>query len=407
MDEIEKITDKIKELTRIARDITYLMAGPTAWTVLKFIGKMVKEPKYWLAAVGIGALIVNTETLKINMEDSYLRWRPELFAQIDSIYVIAGGKDRQNIDSLMWVGNFKYKNTGGSPAIRVLSKSELSKYKPPYLYKQPIDTSVHFTVFPGEVIEEKINRCFKSIKGGFPQYFHKVFTYKDRKGKRYYVEYVFYIILTPRDSIITERDGIYPGEYSDSVRFKPDNAEAHYDLGVAHGKKGETDEAIKEYREAIRLKPDLAEAHYNLALSLEKEGKTDEAMAEYREVIRLDPNDAAAHNNHGVLLGKQGKTEEEIAEYHEAIRLNPNYGLAYFNLGNTLKKQGKTDNAIAEYREAVRLMPDDAKALEYLAITLDEKGERREARVYWERALKAEKEQVGLETIKKRLAEPD
>jgi len=213
MDEIEKITEKFKEITRIARDITNLLAWPSAWYVLRFLGKLATDPKYWLAAVGIGALVVNTETLKINMEDSNLRWRPELFAQVDTIYVLAGGKDRQNIDSLNWYGFLKYKNTGGSPAFKILSNSDLSKEKTPYLFKQPIDSSVHFTVFPGEVIAEKFYRSFKSVKGGFPQYFHKVFTYKDRKGKRYWVEYVFYIELNPRDSVFTERDGIYSGGF--------------------------------------------------------------------------------------------------------------------------------------------------------------------------------------------------
>jgi hypothetical protein len=42
-----------------------------------------------------------------------------------------------------------------------------------------------------------------------------------------------------------------------------------------------------------------------------------------------------------------------------------------------------------------------------LAISLDEEGKRKEARGYWERALKAEKGPEWIERIKKRLAEPD
>ena len=50
---------------------------------------------------------------------------------------------------------------------------------------------------------------------------------------------------------------------------------------------------------AIRLKPDNAEAHNNLGVSLNDQGKLDEAIAEYREAIRLKPEHVEAHNNLG------------------------------------------------------------------------------------------------------------
>ena len=106
-------------------------------------------------------------------------------------------------------------------------------------------------------------------------------------------------------------------------------------------RQGKLDEAIAAYREAIRLKPDDAEAHYNLGIALSGQGKLDEAIAEYREAIRLKPDYAEAHYNLGIALDGQGKLDEAIAEYREAIRLKPDYAEAHYNLGIALTSQGK------------------------------------------------------------------
>ena len=56
-------------------------------------------------------------------------------------------------------------------------------------------------------------------------------------------------------------------QFQEAIRLKPDDAEAHYNLGNALLIKGQTDEAISQYQEAIRLKPDYANAQKNLNLA--------------------------------------------------------------------------------------------------------------------------------------------
>jgi len=58
-------------------------------------------------------------------------------------------------------------------------------------------------------------------------------------------------------------------QFQEAIRLKPDDAEAHNNLGTALGMKGQTDEAISQFQEALRLKPDYAEARSNLAYALE------------------------------------------------------------------------------------------------------------------------------------------
>ena len=53
-------------------------------------------------------------------------------------------------------------------------------------------------------------------------------------------------------------------------------------LALSWAKKGQTDEAIRQFEETIRLKPDFAEAHYNLGTALGMKGQINQAISEFR-----------------------------------------------------------------------------------------------------------------------------
>jgi Flp pilus assembly protein TadD len=54
------------------------------------------------------------------------------------------------------------------------------------------------------------------------------------------------------------------------------------------------DEAIASFRQGLRFKPDDAEAHYGLASALSVQHKREDAVAEVREALRLRPDDPEA-----------------------------------------------------------------------------------------------------------------
>ena len=54
-------------------------------------------------------------------------------------------------------------------------------------------------------------------------------------------------------------------QFDTALRLKPDSAETHFNLGVAHGDRGNRAEAIRHLQEAIRLRPDFAQARDELA----------------------------------------------------------------------------------------------------------------------------------------------
>ena len=168
-------------------------------------------------------------------------------------------------------------------------------------------------------------------------------------------------------------------EYRAAIRLAPQDADLHFNLGIAIGQEGNPDGAIAEFREVLRLNPNHEWAHANLGIALGNKGDWDGEIAEEREALRLNPKNEFAHVNLGMALGNKGDWDGQVAQEREALRVNPNNALAHDLLAAALGNKGDMDGAIAEFREAVRLNPKDAEAHNRIGMALESKGDRQGA----------------------------
>jgi tetratricopeptide (TPR) repeat protein len=143
--------------------------------------------------------------------------------------------------------------------------------------------------------------------------------------------------------------------YRDAIRLKPDDARAHYNLGVALWKLGRLAEAEAKYRMAIRLLPDYPDVHLSLADVLADLGRLAEAEAEYRTAIRLRPEHDLAYYNLGTVLEARGRSDGAQAAYREALQRNPEFPDAHCNLGLLLRRSGRYAEALQELRRGHEL----------------------------------------------------
>ena len=187
--------------------------------------------------------------------------------------------------------------------------------------------------------------------------------------------------------------------YQDTVLHRPNNAWAHYDLGLSLENNGRPQEALAQYQEALRLKPDYAEAHNNLGLLLTRRfGRQADALAHYESALRLKPDYADAHNNLGLLLASQpGRQADALAHFETALRLKPDDAEVHNNLANLLARQpGRQADAIAQFETALRLKSDYAEAHYNLANLLAGlPGRQADAIAHYETALRLKPDFVG------------
>jgi tetratricopeptide (TPR) repeat protein len=108
-------------------------------------------------------------------------------------------------------------------------------------------------------------------------------------------------------------------------------------------------EAISQYEQALRLKPDDAQAHSNLGVALRRIGRNEEAIAQYNEALRLKPDDAEALYNLGNALADQGRSAEALAHYQKALDSARNEGNTAF--ANTVQTRLTAYEAISSHHE--------------------------------------------------------
>jgi spermidine synthase len=176
--------------------------------------------------------------------------------------------------------------------------------------------------------------------------------------------------------------------YYKSVQHKPDNPDAHYNLGYALTSAGRADEAIAHFKKVLRIKPNFAMAHSELAYALARLGRLEEAKKHFSESLRIDPDNAKAHSNLGGILTREGKVDEAIAEFTEALRIDPNFADGHSNLGYAMARKGRLDEAIKHYARALELKPNLADAHYNFGVALVRQGKLNEAAVHFKEALR-------------------
>jgi len=129
-------------------------------------------------------------------------------------------------------------------------------------------------------------------------------------------------------ALAARRNATYVSEVAlleDTVRARPSNTRARYNLGTALAEQGWIDQARREFEQVLALNPAYAPAHNNLGVMLLRQGHANEAAQHYAEAIRLDPTLADPYNNLGELYAGQGQAEAARALYATAVRLNPSH----------------------------------------------------------------------------------
>ena len=192
--------------------------------------------------------------------------------------------------------------------------------------------------------------------------------------------------------ILKEIDRLDEAEasYRKAITLKPDFTSALNNLGLILQELGKLEDSKLNLKKAISLKPDFSEAHSNLGITLKKMDRLEKAEASYKKAIALKPDFSEAHNHLGFLLKEMGRLEEAETSLKQAIAIKHNFHEAHNNLGITLKEMDKLEKALASFRQAIAFKYDYADAYNNLGITLTELNRLEEAELNLKQAIALE-----------------
>jgi tetratricopeptide (TPR) repeat protein len=162
--------------------------------------------------------------------------------------------------------------------------------------------------------------------------------------------------------------------FARALSVTPENALAHYHLGIAYRDQHLTAKALKEFQDTVAVDPHFALAYPEIGGILEDAGKGQEALELYEKSVKLNPRAGQLHNLLATRLWALGKQDEAFAQYEAALRSDPDYADAHFNFGVALASRGQFGDAVTQFAAACRLRPDDGEALGCLAEALMKQG---------------------------------
>ena len=174
--------------------------------------------------------------------------------------------------------------------------------------------------------------------------------------------------LICRGQILTRQghsnDAIRPLE--SALETEPDNAVAHYFLGIANSQLGNLQRAESECREAARLRPEMSEAQQALAGVALRKGDVDQVYESGEALIKAEPSSPLGY----VLRGTAKLSRKDIAggedDFNKAIKVAPRNPLGYARLAAWRFATKRFDEAEKLYERALELDPNFAAALEGL-----------------------------------------
>lgn len=171
------------------------------------------------------------------------------------------------------------------------------------------------------------------------------------------------------------------------LELNPNDAVAHYNLGMLYDEKDMLDESLAAYKRASELNPSMVEALVGQGNILNKKGKSDEAIDLFKKVIDSNPHYAEAYEGLGLVHVHKKQEEDAIKSFKRAIDINPGLVNSRYHLGILYAKKAQFNEAVAEWTKAIEINPQKTEIHYKLGIAYTKLKKLDDAISIWQKAL--------------------
>lgn len=156
------------------------------------------------------------------------------------------------------------------------------------------------------------------------------------------------------------------GMWRDVASVCPDNARAHFNVGLSLITEKRFEEAVAPIQRALEIMPDFEIAMLKLGHVYLELRNPKEAERWLIEVRRIRPRLRTLNFSLALACQRQGKIAKAIRYYNDAIDLEPTNYAAHVNLGTLYASEGQFADAVKQFEIAASLRPADANSQENL-----------------------------------------
>jgi predicted Zn finger-like uncharacterized protein len=175
-------------------------------------------------------------------------------------------------------------------------------------------------------------------------------------------------------------------EFEQAIYYKNDDADYHYDYGVALDSVGKAGKARDAWLKAKELRPEYKEAMFKLARYYVS--FTDYRAAEtiLKEVLAKSPNDPQAHLEMGRVFFATNRLGEAKAYLTKAMRLDTRNADGYALLGEVHEREGRFLEATRFFEQALKVDPKHGISQLHLGLYYKDRDPKK-ARELFQRAI--------------------
>jgi tetratricopeptide (TPR) repeat protein len=163
-------------------------------------------------------------------------------------------------------------------------------------------------------------------------------------------------------------------EFLGSLMARPDNWDAHYNLGNYYLGQNRPREALVEYDIAYRHEPQSILTLVNAAMAHAKLGETTRAEVKLNEALKINPASPAALYNLGLVKAELGDMPAAEKNLALAFKADPQLAGAAYNLC-IISSGDRPAEALEWCRKAVALRPQEPKYSSTLAFFQQQGGD--------------------------------
>jgi len=201
--------------------------------------------------------------------------------------------------------------------------------------------------------------------------YSRALTWKPKDAIAYYQRGMAYSRLDERSAALAD--------LTKAIHLSPENGEAYYQRGNLRLKLGDVRGAKDDYTQAIDLTSNLPQSYVNRGSARAALGDEEGAIADYTQALKRNPKLAAAYLNRCLSRSNLKRLQGALEDCSRAIDLRPNDSRAYQNRGLTHRRLEQFQRAIEDYNIAIQLDPNDSEPYYNRGLTRDDLGDKRGA----------------------------